>query len=266
MASTIAHGRGLEKGALPETNEWGGDCLFRIALCEDIPAERENLLCALSRYDRFARSKPIVTQYENAESLLDALEAGTCFDLLFLDIFMASLGGMQAAHMIRRMGCTIPIVFLTSSPDFALESYDVYAGGYLLKPLDPVKLYALLDRLVDKLVLSHRSISVHHENGVAVLPYEAIMYAESRGNRLLIQERRGNILCTRQKLDAFEKLLDDPRFLRCHQSYLVNMDYITLVGDDFTLVKDIVVPIRVRERREIKERYFAYLFEHTLGR
>lgn len=65
-----------------------------------------------------------------------------------------------------------------------------------------------------------------------------------------------------EKLGDIEKRIDDKRFLRCHQSYLANMDYVEDVKDDFILKDGSMVPIRIRGRKEIKDDYHQYFVEH----
>ena len=121
-----------------------------IALCDDREAERKavcRLLCSMTKLRQDFRLE--VIEYGSGESLLPDLETDRWdFQLVLLDIVMKPLSGMETARQIRAMGRNVPIAFLTTSPDYALESYDVGAAGYLLKPVAQEKLAALLRKVL----------------------------------------------------------------------------------------------------------------------
>ena len=121
-----------------------------IALCDDREAERKavcRLLCSMTKLRQGFRLE--VIEYGSGESLLLDLETDRRdFQLVLLDIVMKPLSGMETARQIWAMGRNVPIAFLTTSPDYALESYDVGAAGYLLKPVAQEKLAALLRKVL----------------------------------------------------------------------------------------------------------------------
>ena len=109
---------------------------MRIAVCEDNEIHRDIMEHLLNRYSS-ERSIPFeFVPYEYGINFLCDMEEGAYFDIVFLDIYMEDTMGNEIAHKLRAMGDQGEIIFLTASPDFAIESYDVDAGGYLLKPLD----------------------------------------------------------------------------------------------------------------------------------
>ena len=86
-------------------------------------------------------------------------------DLLFLDIYMKKLNGMETARKLRQIQCKVPIIFLTASPDYAIESYEVQASGYLLKSFSEEKLMKLLNRILLIHLISDNIISKNpHRN------------------------------------------------------------------------------------------------------
>lgn len=88
-----------------------------------------------------------MAEYSRGETMVDDYDDGSVdFDLIFMDIFMDGMLGMEAARCLRRYAPHVSIVFLTTTPAYALESYDVYAYGYLVKPLNGEKTAALLRR------------------------------------------------------------------------------------------------------------------------
>lgn len=232
--------------------------MIAIGICEDSPEDLRQLQTALERLVPAIYGEPVrCTAYRCGEALLmDLEEGGADFALLFLDIFMGGITGIDTARRIRELGRSTPLVFLTSSPDFAVESYDVEAAGYLLKPLKEEKLERLLRRLLER--EGQPPVALPVGRSTVHLSRREILYAESMAYKLKIYRTGGEVLEVRWKLDDLEDVLRDPRFLRCHQSYLINMDQVARVERDFLLQDGSRVPIRVRSRRQILDAYHRY--------
>ena len=169
---------------------------------------------------------------------------------------MGDLNGMDTARKLRDLGVKAPIVFLTASPDFALESYEVEASGYLLKPAEEKQTTAILNRLLKSEL--RRRISVKCIRQYRYPFVDEILYLESDRHTVTLHMLDGSVLETAEKLGNLEKKIEDPRFLRCHQSFLVNMDHITDVEEEFLLRNGERVPIRVRGRKDVLDAYNHY--------
>lgn len=198
-----------------------------------------------------------IQEYESGEGLLADIEDGFMWpDLIFLDIYMGDLNGMDTARRLRDLGVKAPIVFLTASPDFALESYEVEASGYLLKPAEEEQTTAILHRLLKPELRKRISVKCRRQYRYPFV--DEILYLESDRHTVTLHMLDGSEIETSEKLGDLEKIIDDPRFLRCHQSFLVNMDHITDVEDEFMIRNGDQVPIRVRGRKEILDSYNNY--------
>ena len=229
----------------------------RIAICDDVEVERFVLKRQLMVYFQTNGGEAQIQEYESGESLLADVEDGYLWpDLIFLDIYMGALNGMDTARKLRKLGVKAPIVFLTASPDFALESYEVEASGYLLKPADEEQTNALLQRLLRTDL--RRRIAVKCRRQFRYPFIDDILYLESYRHTVTIHMLDGSEIVTVDKLGELEKKIDDQRFLRCHQSYLVNMEHIVDVQEDFILRNGDQVPIRVRGRKDVLDSYNDY--------
>jgi DNA-binding LytR/AlgR family response regulator len=234
-----------------------------IAICDDRQLERELLRAVLENFFVARREEIRIVGYASGEGLLADLEEGyEQFDLYFLDIYMDGMTGLETAHRLREMQIRSAIIFLTSSPDFAVESYDVEASGYLLKPLNEVKLTALLNRLLQP--KERRRVCVRCGRETQYVFLDEISWLESKGNMVFLHKTDGSTLETREKLSDLEQQLDDKRFLRCHQSYLVNMDCVNNVQDGFLMNDGATVPIRVRSHNQIAEQYHTYFVSRAV--
>ncbi len=100
------------------------------------------------------------------------------YDLLLLDVQMPGLNGIEAAREIRQKNEQIKIVFLTSSPEYAVESYSVQATNYLLKPATKDRLFPILDQIFDLLRKPEAALTVQNRGSVFRLPYGKIEYME----------------------------------------------------------------------------------------
>ena len=238
--------------------------MIRIAVCDDNASDRAAARALLEEWAAGQGQESQIIEYERGEGLLyDYQDQAESFSLILLDIFLPGLSGMETARELRTLSPDVPLVFFTTTADFAVESYDVAAAGYLLKPLDRGRARELLDRVLGQKAV--RRLEVRTKGCYQYLDHESIMYAESSGRRVTLHLAEGEPLEINQKLDDLEARLNDTRFLRCHQSFLVNMEYIRQVDRDFTLQDGSIIQIRSRNRKELKERYFNYYVKRSLG-
>ncbi|MEG0168293.1 MAG: LytTR family DNA-binding domain-containing protein [Ruthenibacterium sp.] len=238
--------------------------MYRIAICDDLPAERVGLKQLLTDYLKQQETAVRFTEYESGEALIiDCAENNAAFDLVFLDIFMGGISGVETAKELRGMGCKMPLVFVTTSPDFALEGYEVQACGYLIKPPSAERLASLLDRLL-RTEPACPKLALKCGKGHRFFDYTEICYLESKGSYLFLHTQDGQTVRAVQKLSEVAAQISDKRFLRCHQSYLVNMDYIQKVGDDFVLLDGSIIPIKVRTHKAITDAYYSYFVEQSM--
>lgn len=226
---------------------------MRIAVCDDNQLDRDIIKDFLHTYMTEKSIPNTITEYENGMNLIYDIEEGLYYDMIFLDIFMDQILGMDIARKLRNVGYTGNIVFLTSTAEFAVDSYEVEASGYLLKPHDYEKLCGLLNRIIDRTNIGHFQVSVR--NTIYSIPFSEIVYVESRNNICILHRSDGSEYTIYKKLSEIELQLNESRFLRCHQSYLVNMSYISKADSQFELTTGDVVLIRQRSQKEIRRIY-----------
>lgn len=229
---------------------------MRIAVCDDSDLDREMICEILRSTFAEARHRPEIVPYESGVELAHDIKDGMWFDIAFLDIYMTNHLGIDIAHQLRALGWTGEIVFLTATPDFAIDSYDVTAAGYILKPICLDKLRRVVERILRG--YDEDTYAFRQRSSVVRVPLDDILYVESSNAKCVLHCRGDTDYTVYKRLDEIEKELDEPRFLRCHQSYLVNMDHVREVGKSFTLDSGQMVLIRQRSLKPIREAYFAY--------
>ncbi len=231
---------------------------MKIGILEDSREDTLLIHDALTSYFLSRRIPPSefsITAFTHSRALLPV--AGE-FDIIFMDIKLpGDMSGIDCARTIRERGNRFThLIFLTRSRDHAVESYEVSAKGYMLKPVDREKLEKLLDSLLPE--CSTSEIHVISKRMRQTIRLRDIQYIESSGRVIYIQTRMGSIKVTR-KLDDMERTISDRRFLRCHKSYLVNMDEVENTEERFFVFPDGKrIPMRQRDSASLRRQYISY--------
>ncbi len=227
---------------------------MHIAICDEEAAQRRVLADAV----RTALSKESVSfqikEYDRVRELLYDVQDGDCVDAVFIDMGIA--GGWEGVVALRRFGYEGFLVLMSDCRERILDGYAVEADGYLTKPFEMNGIRELLARLC--LRARKACLTVRCHSRIVRVPYHEILYIESRNARCVIHRlgHREHILYA--QLDDLERELNDARFLRCHQSYLVNMDQIITADRQFVMSNGDAVAIRQRELRQLREAVSAY--------
>lgn len=238
--------------------------MWSIAICDDSAPEIAQLRTLLSRYAAQTGLSIQLSAYTDGSDLISAYEDnGLRFDLILLDVLLGRANGIDTAAKLRRIGVHAPIVFCTTSRDYAVESYEVEAAGYLVKPIAYEKLKQLLQKLLKKQDCPR--LALHVPGGIRYPYYSQILYFESRDHSTYAILDTGETLRCSESLMALEKMLSqDPRFYRCHKAFLVNMDHIERVEDVFILANGSKVPYRIREKKKITDDFYRYFLHRNL--
>lgn len=233
---------------------------MRIAVCDDDREFLRHTQAVLKRWE--GRPDALTVElYEDGDALLKA--HGTVpFDVVLLDVVMPLLSGIETARELRQQDKTVKLVFLTASPEFAVESYTVKASNYLLKPLDPEKLYACLEELAEELRAQERSITVKSANALHRVQIGSIEYIEAQNKHVLFTLADGHTLEAIEPLYTFEgKLLLSDGFFKCSRSYIVNIHRIvTFTQREVTMASGCRIPISRSCHKQFEEAYFSILF------
>ena len=194
-----------------------------IAVCDD---QLEELTVLTGLLDAWQDQRHIPLRYRtfrSAGDLLDAAERER-FTLYLLDVMMPGIDGMAAAREIRCFDAAAEIVFLTSSPGFAYESYGVRALEYLLKPINAKLLFPVLDQLSLREQRPQDGLTLKSGATLVRIPFSQLAYVEVSGKHLFFNMTDGQVREVTGSLKDYEPLLlARPEFMRIHRSYIVNM-------------------------------------------
>jgi len=214
---------------------------MHFVIVEDLPSDRQKLMeLILSDYAGHKQQADF-SCFCNGEDFLEKYRPGFC-DALFVDILLGSISGIETARFVRKQEPALPIIFTTAEPDFALESYQVHAMDYLIKPLDREKVSWCLKQLQEYLAsgacIELSVIDKERHSRLYTVALDSILYARSQDHALMVLTADGMIR-TRQSFQHFLSLLPQTgRFLVCGRGVVVNLSHVESVGDGVLLLKN----------------------------
>lgn len=208
--------------------------MLEIALCDDEPGQVAQTGGLLRGYlAARPRLGGRLTSFSSPQALLQRA-AEQHFDIYVLDILMPGLSGIELGLRLRQAGCEGTIVYLSTSPEYAVDSYRVRAFYYLLKPVQPARLYEVLDQaaaLAEKRQAAR--VTVKTKNGLRVLPLGEVCYVELVGRAARYYLTSGEAVDSVTLRGPFQAavapLLADRRFLPCGASFAVNLEQVAAV-------------------------------------
>ena len=215
--------------------------MLRIAICDDEPQYARQIKNFVQEYlHGHPELSGQVHSFRLGRELLYQAEENGGFDLYLLDIIMPGLNGIQTGRQLRQLGDGGEIIYLTTSPDYAVDSYSVRAFFYLLKPLEKGRLFEVLDAAVKKLDdRRSKAVLIATKDGPRRLLLDQILYVErvGRGLRYFCSGGAVDSLSLRVPFHAaVEPLLADSRFCQCGSSFAFNLQHVTGVSGQEVLL------------------------------
>ena len=232
--------------------------MIRIALVEDEAEVRAQLQGYVQRHTRQYGTEFAVTEFADGMELLD--DYRPVYDILFLDVEMKHLDGMETARRVRELDKDVIIVFITNMAQYAIGGYAVGALDYVLKPVNYYQFCTKLSRAVQR-VQRRRGGQVVLQlagGGMQVLSTGDIYYLETHDRLLWYHTTKGEF-SVRASLASAEKQLAQYHFSRCNQCYLVNLKYVKAVENDFVHVNTDHLEISRRQRAAFLTAVASYI-------
>ena len=237
--------------------------VLNIAICDDEKKELEIIYSLVSKNLTDINQQFKINYFDEGEDLIEHMDSfKELYDIIFLDIYMKFSNGIDIAKRIREFDKECKIIFITSSKEHAIDSYDVKALHYILKPINEEKLFNAIKTAIDSLKKERKEIVITNKKGIYRVLYNEILHAESKARLVNIYLKSGKIITFYSKLQDFFESLEDERFLKSHKSFIVNMDYITKIENaSITIINDKKIPISNSNIQGIKEVYYRYLLK-----
>ena len=193
---------------------------LQVAVCDDSIEEQKQLLTMIQETNKHVK----VRVFNDGEALLKNYIPSQ-YDLIFMDIYMTGMTGIDTVTAIREVDETVLIAFATTSTEHTLASYRLGALKYIEKPMKKTAVSQLLDIAQMK---KERVPKVQIKNGMKEfsMAFERILYVEQKAHLLLFHLINGEVVEIKEKLSNVEHLFEKQPFLHCHKSYLVNLSYV----------------------------------------
>lgn len=230
---------------------------LKIAVCEDDSAEYDKLSAILEK-----SVFPVETEhFSDGSGLLEAYYHGR-YDLLLIDIYMNHINGVETVAKIRETDNNVPIAFITTSLDHAMDGYRYHVDRYITKPLRSGDVMEVISRAVQQRE-NAPAVNVPYGGKVHRIPLSRIRYIESQADMVYLYLTGGGIEKTTLKLKELAVSLPQPPFFVCHKSYAVNLEYVASYDKSLNIF-DMKEGGRVYIRRESKAEavniYREYMF------
>lgn len=220
----------------------------------------------IEQLETLIRNIPEIERYDtyhDLELLRKKVEEGISYDLIFMDIeWNQDENGIRFAAKINELYPKTQIIFITSYNEmYSQEIFfeNINLCGYLVKPIEEVKLKKLVEKAFNNLVNNKRRyLTIQYRGKTENLPYDEVRYLESKGHQVIIHGKQTDYVIY-DKLDEIAKRSVNG-FVSIHKSYLVNMDQIRkMEGKNLYLADGTVLPISKAKVVTAKETYLRYM-------
>lgn len=231
-----------------------------IAVCEDEADAFSRLLSLMGRCGIPHR----VERFEDGTAFLSSFHPGR-YDLILMDIYMDGMGGLEAVAKLRERDEAVPVAFITTSGEHAMDGYRYHVCRYLQKPVREEDVAEVME-LALREKENRPGLTLSVRDGAKHIPFAQIRYIEQRDHELIFCLTGQRSLTLRGRLDRFEQLLPKPPFYRCHKSYLVNLSYVRRLDREvniFEMTEGGAAYIRRDSVREAARSLERFLFEEA---
>lgn len=233
--------------------------MFKVAICDD---EITSLMINQALTEQVLAEAGIeyeITTFDDMQKMIDGvLDDSADYNLLLSDILAVGMNGIEAAEEIRRLGDKLPIVFISSTADFALDGYRVNALRYLQKPVQIDKLKEAILEAYSMIGKKKEYLSFQVADKFMKINLDDIVYLESYGRDTEVVTKDDRIT-VHSKFSDMEKQVPADRFVRCHRSYIINMSEVKDIARYRFLTNDgVEIPISQLQYADVKKQFIAF--------
>lgn len=235
---------------------------MKIAIIEDEQAHTDLLCRYLEAWSKYRDIPVNIMSFPDAESFLFTWMGNRDYDVLFVDIQMKKINGMEMAKRVREQDPDIAIVFTTAVEDHMAEGYEVEAMRYLLKPISQKKLYQCMNRALER-GGRERYVLVQTKDEILKLAVNKIMYVEARGHGCVIEfcpqmSSTFQVEAT-DSISVLEERLGKKDFIRCHRSFICRIDKIRYIRRAWIeLDNGSRIPVSRREYSDVNQAFIRH--------
>lgn len=236
--------------------------MYRISVCDDNSGELEKICSIINDYTDENNINVKVKTFSSGSELLEYEDGGRYSDIYILDIIMPDMNGIQLGKAIREKNSEAFIIFLTTSKDYALESYSVKAFSYLIKPAERENVTAELADCFSRISKPPKRFVLKCADGTISVSAEDIVYIEYYNHRMIYRLAGGKTVESVYFRETFDSMIVDyiknGSFIKSSASYLVNMRHIKTVNTAGFIMSDGTVLTVTRKYAEARKKYIDY--------
>lgn len=224
--------------------------MVKIGICDDEPEMRKPLRQILEQVLQLQGVEYLISESESGEELTAGISC-LDIDILFLDIEMRSLDGIETAKLLRKKGMKSIIIFVTAYPDFVFQGYEVHAFHYILKPYRKEKIEEVLRQALHELDLSKEQYFVIEQKARVIripLSQTIAFQSDRRKVEALLEE---DFVAFYGRIDEVYRELPSC-FIRIHNRYIVNLNYVTTLEKDRCILGSRSFPVSRAFRQELE--------------
>ncbi len=227
--------------------------MLYLGICDDEKKHREKIHEMFSRA-LFAYDEIEVFYFQSAEEVMEAIEHNQFqIDLLLLDIHMPNKSGLNLAEYIRRNRIDVDIIFITISSEHVFDGYTYQAFTYLLKPLEYPRIKEEVKRYMALKNENQDCLHININGRSEKVFLNQVFYISAQGRKVFFHRRDGE-LSAYAKLNDLEETLSECGFIRCHQSYLINIKFVQSYARMALKVAGEEIPISRRYIESVRDR------------
>lgn len=232
--------------------------MHKVLIVEDSPTEARTLATFIERYGETHGEKFQVTHLETAVDYV----AGSIgrFDLVFMDIDLPGINGMEAAQLMRAVDEKTPLIFVTNLAQYAVRGYEVNALDFVVKPVSYADFSLRMDKALRALARqTTRNVVIRSQDGLSIVSVSEVAHVDISNHDLVYHLADGDTVRVRGSLGTVERELADTPLIRASNGSLVNIDFIqTIRADEFVMTTGDVIRMSRARRASV----LAAIAEH----
>lgn len=230
---------------------------MKVAIVEDNNEYSETLKNYIEQYAKENSLNIALSIFPNGERIVNDFKAD--YDIIFMDIEMPVMDGIEASTKIREIDSECIIIFISNYTQYAIKGYAVNALDYLTKPLE----YTLFKNTMSKAILKvqskqNKSIFIQSSSETYRIDINEIIYIEVYKHRVTFHTTKDNY-DMRGTLQDVEKQLPNNQFVRCNSGIIVNLKYVTGISKDSLVVFDEELPIARSRKKDVLNMLTRYI-------
>lgn len=233
--------------------------MVHIAICDDEKYMSDKIRAMVSAFFRRKNMDIEISQFSSGK---EVLEYDRTIDILFLDIQMNGMGGMETARKLRRSKFRGVLIFITVLKEMVFQSFEVQAFDYLVKPIEERQFEKTMERLLASMKnAGEASLLVQKGYESRIISFEEIVFCEIIDRKVYLHLASSEVVDFYERIENLEMRLDS-RFFRCHRSFLINLKYLKSYKNGIAYMEnDKEIPVSRLRSKEFSGVILRYMKE-----